>query len=134
MRSVPKLSIVAGAAAVLAMTLGAAQRPAALSQSEGGLWELTGRPGAASPTWICVRDPLALAQIEHRRANCTRVILRDLPTQAEVHYTCPDGGFGRTTITAITPRSLRLDTQGISANAPFHHVLDARRIGKCETH
>jgi hypothetical protein len=133
MRGPSKSWIVAGAA-VIALALGAAQRPAALSQTEAGMWELSGRPGATSPTRLCLRDPFALVQVEHRRANCSRVVIRDLPMKAEVHYTCPDGGFGRTTITAITPRSLRVETQGISANAPFHYVLDARRTGECETH
>jgi hypothetical protein len=134
MRRLAKLSIVAGAAAVMALALGAAQRPAALSQTQGGMWELSGLPGAASPTRLCLADPILLAQVEHRRASCTRVVLRDQPGEAEVHYTCPDGGFGRTIITVLTPRSLRVETQGISENAPFHYMLDARRTGKCETH
>jgi hypothetical protein len=134
MRRLSKLSIVAGAAGVMALAPGAAQRPAALSQSQSGMWELSGLPGAASPTRVCLADPVLFAQFEHRRAACTRVVLRDLPGEAEVHYTCPGGGFGRTTITVLTPRSLRVETQGISANAPFHYVLDARRTGKCETH
>jgi len=31
----------------------------------------------------------------------------------------------------VTPRSLRLDTQGISDGLPFHYVAQARRVGDC---
>jgi hypothetical protein len=59
------------------------------------------------------------------------VVIRDQPTVSEVHYTCSGGGFGQTTIGLLTPRSLRIETQGISKNAPFHYVLQARRMGDC---
>jgi hypothetical protein len=31
----------------------------------------------------------------------------------------------------ITPRSLRISTQGISDNLPFNYLLQARRVGEC---
>jgi len=34
-------------------------------------------------------------------------------------------------MTLITPRSLRIDTQGISDNLPFHYQLYARRVSDC---
>ena len=43
----------------------------------------------------------------------------------------PGGGFGRTKMTVLTPRSMRVETQGISNNAPFNYVLQVRRLGDC---
>jgi len=48
-----------------------------------------------------------------------------------IHYSCPGNEFGRSTMTVITPRSLRIETQGISDNLPFAYVLQARRVGEC---
>jgi hypothetical protein len=31
----------------------------------------------------------------------------------------------------ITPRSIRIETQGISGDLPFNYVLQARRVGDC---
>ena len=76
-------------------------------------------------------DLAILAQYEHRKAQCTRRVIRETPTFAEIQYSCPGGGFGRTTVGLLTPRSLRVETQGISQNAPFHYVLQARRVGGC---
>ena len=117
-------------AALLLLALSAAIRPAVLSQTTGGLWEIEGAPGPIRQR-MCLADTALLAQFEHRRFNCTRVVIRDQRTSAEVHYTCAGGGFGQTTIGMLTPRSLRIETQGISDNAPFHYVLQARRVGNC---
>jgi len=118
------------AAAVLALlALTAVAQPAALSQSSGGLWEVSGAGGP--PQRICVADPALLAQYEHRKASCTRTVIRDQQALAEIHYTCADGSFGQSTIGLVTPRSLRIETQGISDNAPFHYTLQARRVGNC---
>lgn len=106
-------------------------RPAALAPTKGGLWEISGAPGSR-PVRLCVADPAVLAQFEHRGAPCTRVIIRDGRDTVEIHYTCAAGrGFGRSAITVLTPRSLRIDTQGISRNVPFHYLLQARRVGDC---
>jgi hypothetical protein len=121
--------VLAASAALIA--LAAAARPAVLTQARAGLWEISGVPGATAPQRLCIADPLLLAQFEHRAASCTRVVIRDQPSFAEVHYTCSGGGFGRTTVGLITPRSLRIETQGISGNAPFSYVLQARRVGDC---
>ena len=128
-RSLRAVSGVSGAAiALLALT--AAVRPAVFSQAGGGMWEVSGVPGAG-PQRVCLADPALLAQYEHRRASCTRVVIRDAQTLAEVHYTCSGGGFGTSKIGSITPRSFRIETQGISGDAPFHYVLQARRVGNC---
>jgi len=118
-------------AAMAVPALGAAQRPAALAVTSGGLWEMTGVPGAKAPVRMCVADTAALAQYEHRGQICTRLVISDTPTAAVIHYTCPGGGFGRSKLTVVTPRSLRIETQGISGNLPFNYVLQARRVGEC---
>jgi hypothetical protein len=115
----------------LVLALGAAVRPTVLAHSSGGLWEVEGANGRSSRVKLCLRDPTVLAQYEHRNDVCTRVVVRDRPAMAEIHYTCTGGGFGQTTISSLTPRSLRIETQGISGDAPFHYVLQARRIGNC---
>lgn len=131
MKRVARNAAWVGGAGVILLALAAATRPAVLAQARGGLWEIRVLPSAATPQRLCVADPALLAQFEHRRSNCTRVIIRDQPGFAEVHYTCTGRGFGRTEITSMTPRSLRVHTQGISADAPFNYVFQARRIGDC---
>jgi len=119
------------AAAMAVVTLGAAQRPAALAVTSGGLWEISGAPGTKAPERICVADTAVLAQYEHRGQMCTRLVISDTPTATVIHYTCPGGGFGRSKLTLVTPRSLRIETQGISDNLPFNYVIQARRVGEC---
>jgi hypothetical protein len=119
----------AGGAALLLLSLAAATRPSLFMQTTGGLWEVSRNTGGRRN--ICVPDPVALAQYEHLRSNCVRDLVRNGQSRAEIHYTCPGGAFGQSTVELITPRSLRIETQGISNNAPFHYVLQARRLGNC---
>lgn len=123
------LGLVAAAAALL--SVGAAQRPTALAPTSGGLWEISGAPDAKIPPRLCVADPAVLAQYEHRGDACTRVVISDTPPSAVIHYTCAGRGFGRSKLTLITPRSIRIETQGISGDLPFNYVLQARRVGDC---
>jgi len=120
--------VLGGTAALAVLALAAAHGPAALSNVSGGLWEIS---TSTNSTRVCVADPMVLAQYEHRSASCTRVVISDKPSEAVVHYTCPGGGFGDTKMTVLTPRSLRVETQGISDNAPFNYVLQVRRVGDC---
>ena len=129
-----KLACASTVAAALTLALTAAQRPAVLAQAQGGLWEISGARDLSGPSRLCLADPALLAQIEHRNARCTRQIIRDQPGNAEIHYSCAAGGFGQTRISMITPRALRVETQGISGNAPFHYVVQARRVGNCPGH
>ncbi|GAA4758079.1 hypothetical protein GCM10023264_27870 [Sphingomonas daechungensis] len=117
------------AAAVALLALTAAARPAVFMQTSGGLWEVSRADGGRRN--ICIADPAVLSQYEHLRSNCSREIIRDQQSRTEVHYTCTGGAFGQSNVQLITPRSLRIETQGISNNAPFHYVLQARRIGNC---
>ena len=126
-----KTLVLAGAAVAGAIALGAATRPAALNPASGGLWEVTGLPGARGAFAECVADPMVLAQFEHRGKTCTRIVISDQGNAAVIEYSCPGGGFGRSKVTVITPRSLRIETQGISDKLPFNYVLQARRVGNC---
>ena len=129
-----------GAAALAVLVLAAAQRPvaqrlahrpAALSSVSGGLWEISTSATGSNASRVCLADPVELAQYEHRSASCTQVIISDKPSETVVHYTCPGGGFGQTKMKVLTPRSMRVETQGISDNAPFNYVLQVRRVGDC---
>ena len=97
----------------------------------GGLWEVSRSATGHNPTRICVASPDLLAQFEHRQQRCTRTVVSDSGSEALISYNCPSGGFGQSKMTLITPRTLRIDTQGISDNLPFHYQLHARRIGSC---
>ena len=113
-----------------ALALGGAA-PVALQGVAGGKWEVSRSASGHGAVGMCVADPAALAQFEHRGKACTRVVLSDRGNQTVIHYTCPAGDFGRTKLTVITPRSLRLETQGISGGLPFAYQLHARRAGDC---
>lgn len=118
-------------ASAIALPALAAAPPSALSQVSGGLWEVTGAPGADAPQRLCVADVRALAEYEHRGKTCTRSVLSDKGASALISYSCGNAGFGQAQIDVITPRSLRISTQGISDQLPFNYVLQARRVGDC---
>ena len=125
-----KLALAGLGGAALLLTLAAAQRPASLASIEGGLYEID-RLGPGGRPRICIADPMVFASYEHRGRACTRVVISDGPGGAVIHYTCSGGGFGQSTVKALTPRSLRVETQGIADNAPFQYVFQARRVGNC---
>ena len=64
-------------------------------------------------------------------ANCSLSVISDNGSATKINYKCGAAGFGETEIEVITPRSLRISTQGISDQLPFNYVLQARRIGEC---
>lgn len=127
----PTLVAALGALALGAFAAAAAPQPAALKSTAPGLWELEGVPGAKAPSRECVSEVAALAQFEHRKQSCTWSVVSDAATASVIQYDCPGGGFGRSKISVITPRSLRIETQGISDGLPFYYVLQARRVGDC---
>lgn len=114
------------------LLLVAAAAPSMLATAEPGQWQVERSGG--QPQALCVASIAALAQLEHRGLACTRVVVRESTTAATIHYTCAGGGFGESTISLITPRSLRIETQGISGGAPFNYVVQARRTGNCSRH
>ena len=113
-----------------ALLLGAATLPPAIGGS-GGLWEVSRSATGTNAEKICVPQASVLAQWEHRKGQCTRVVISSSATEAIIHYTCAGGGFGQSKIRVITPRTLRIETQGISDGFPFNYVLHARRTGDC---
>ena len=114
-----------------ALTLVAARPPSALVQAQPGVWEISGAPGAKAPVRQCVADIAALARFEHRSKTCTARILKDDGTSTAIEYSCGGAGFGNSQIDVITPRSLRISTQGISDGLPFNYVLQAHRVDEC---
>jgi hypothetical protein len=114
-----------------ALLLIAAAQPSALTQAQPGVWEISGAPGARTPVRQCVADIAALARFEHRAKTCAAKIIRDDGSSASIQYSCGGAGFGNSEIQVITPRSLRISTQGISDGLPFNYVLQARRIDDC---
>ena len=114
-----------------AAALSAASVPRALAPAMGGLWEVSRSASGHNPTRICVATPELLAQFEHRQQRCARTVVSDNGAETLISYNCPSGGFGQSKMKLITPRTLRIDTQGISDNLPFHYQLHARRIGDC---
>ena len=117
-----------------ALVLIAAARPAILAETAPGLWEISGYPKAEVTARQCVADTSTLAAIEHRGQSCEQVVISDSPSTTVIEYNCGSRGFGRTKLTLLTPRSLRIETQGISANYPFNYTIQARRVGDCPAH
>ena len=111
--------------------LAAAAAPRALLPAMGGLWEVSQTADGHGAQRLCVPSPVLLAQYEHRNGRCTRSIVSDQGSEALISYTCAGGGFGQSKVTLLTPRTMRIDTQGISGNLPFHYQLHARRVGDC---
>ncbi len=113
------------------LSLAAASQPSVFTQAQAGMWEISGVPGAKAPLKQCVADVSKLAEFEHRGKTCSVKIISNSASSTVVEYRCGGAGFGRSQVDAITPRSLRIDTQGISNQLPFNYVLQARRIGDC---
>ena len=117
---------------VAALALGAATLPPVIAGS-GGLWEVSRSATGANAERKCMPAAVALAQWEHRGAKCTRTIVSSTATETVVSYTCAGGGFGQSKMKVITPRTLRIETQGISGGLPFSYTLHARRVGDCQS-
>lgn len=119
--------VIAAAAGLL--LLGAAGLPEAMTGP--GEWEVARSVSGAGGELHCLADPALLTQWEHRSKQCTRVVVSSDGERAEVHYTCVGGGFGTSKVQVLTPRSVKIDTQGISDGYPFAYVLHVRRTGNC---
>ena len=124
-------ALILGIAIALPAAAYAAQ-PSALSQVASGLWEISGVPDMKAPVRQCVGDVLALAQFEHRTRKCARSVISDTAGSMQISYDCGAAGFGRSEIEVVTPRALRISTQGISDQLPFNYVIQAHRVGDCE--
>lgn len=121
-------------AILLAIAPAATQGPAslvALSRLQPGLWSFRDLDGAGPPRSICLGDPNLLIQLEHRGLPCARLVIENDERIATIHYTCPAGGYGRTSIRVETARLAVVDTQGIADSRPFAYRLQGRRTGPC---
>src|SRR5207245_10937590 len=114
------LACIAAAVAAVPVVI-AAGRPPALAQTQPGLWEISGAPGTRLPIRQCVSDMAALARFEHRARICTANVVSDDGTSAAIEYSCGGAGFGHSQIDVLTPRSVRISTQGISDGLPFNY-------------
>jgi hypothetical protein len=111
--------------------LGAAPPTRALAGVAPGLWEVSRSASGESPRRLCLSDVAQLAWIAHAGERCSRTILRDDPGDLLVDLNCAGGDFARSGIRVTTPRSVRLETQGIHRGEPFNYLLYARRVGEC---
>jgi hypothetical protein len=101
-----------------------------LDRLDAGLWELRNLDGAGSFAPVCLGDPNALVQLQHRRATCSRSIVARTRDQLEVRYNC-SAGFGQTTIRVEGRRLARIESQGVDNGVPFGFRAEARRVGDC---
>jgi hypothetical protein len=127
-------SLVAVAATLMIAAPGLTQavgKLTALARLEPGLWQLRNLDDRRPLPSICIGDPNLLMQVQHRNSPCSRLVIANGPRGATVQYTCPAGGFGRTSIRVETPRLAQIDTQGIVDNTPFGYRAEARRVGGC---
>ena len=124
-------SILAAAGLAAALTPVGAEPPPSLVQVQPGLWEISGAPGSKAPVRQCIADLAALARFEHRANSCTAKVLKTSGSTTAFEYSCGGAGFGHSEIQVITPRSLRIGTQGISDGLPFNYVLQAHRVDDC---
>ena len=124
LRSSLRLSACVVAAALL---LGASLPQAMVGP---GQWEIA-KSASERGEKICLPDPAMLMQWEHRGKPCTRTIVTSSIDRAEVNYACIGGGFGTSRVEVLTPRSIKVNTQGIADGLPFAYAVHARRIGAC---
>jgi hypothetical protein len=125
-------SMILGVTVAVSTAAFGAAVPSALTRVAGGLWEISGAPGTQATIRQCFPDILTLAQFEHRTRNCSRTVLTDQGSSAVINYRCGPANFGQSQVDVITPRSLRIATQGISDQLPFNYVIQARRVGDCD--
>ncbi len=117
-----------GICAGVALVVGAASLPRAMAGP--GVWEIA-KTAASRGQRVCLPDPSLLMQWEHRARHCTRTIVTSSPYRAELQYSCSGGGFGTSRVQVLTPRSIKIHSQGIADGLPFALILHARRVGDC---
>ena len=108
-----------------------AVQPGGIAAAQPGMWEVSRSATGANPVRVCLADPASLAQWEDRSATCKRDLLTQQANVVTFDYRCTGGSFGRAEMTLLTPRSLKVHTQGISGGLPFDETLYARRAGNC---
>ena len=124
--------IVAGIAAFALPAYAAAPTLGALVKLEKGLWQVRELDGAVSGASLCLGDAAQLLRFEHRAvAGCSSEVLENGAKSATVQYSCAGQGMGHSHLRVETPRSVRIDTQGLSKGRPFSYRLEAQRVGNC---
>lgn len=118
----------------LTLTLTAAapvRGPLALAGVEPGLWEVSRTATGQGARRVCLTDMVLLATYAHAGDRCERTMLVDQPGQLIMHLDCGEGDFGRSRLSVTTPRSLKLESQGVHKGEPYNLTLYARRVGEC---
>lgn len=125
------LSLTAAATALVAAGPGGRPREPVLPGVEPGLWEIsqdaTGRGGRKG----CIRDVVLLATYAHAGDRCLRTYLTNKPRHLILELDCGRGDFARSHVTVITPRSLKIESQGFHKGEPYNNAIYARRVGEC---
>ena len=114
-----------------ALLIMAAIEPGGIASAWTGIWEISHSATGANPQRVCLADPAFLARWEHRRASCSVSKLTEHANVETFDYHCSRGGFGRSDVVLLTPRSLRIRTQGILDGLPFDETLYARWVKTC---
>jgi hypothetical protein len=99
---------------------------------EAGRWQVRELDNGVAATTVCLGDPAQLVRFEHRRTSgCLSQVLASGEKHATVQYSCRGRGYGHSAVRVETPRSVRIDTQGLSNGRPFSYRLEAQRVGAC---
>lgn len=114
-----------------ALLTGATTQPGGLASAWPGMWEISRSATGANPQRVCLADPAYFARWEHRATTCAVNKLTERANLVTYDYRCVGGGFGRSDIALLTPRSLRIRTQGILDGLPFNDTLHARWVRQC---
>ena len=108
-----------------------ATAPPLLPGVEPGQWEVSRSATGNNARSGCVRDIALLATYAHAGDRCERTLVSSGPREVVLALDCGGGDFGRSTITVTTPRSLKIETQGVRGGEPYDFSIYARRAGDC---
>lgn len=134
------VAVMLAAAAMFGPALAGAMPPArdavlprltVLGRIQPGLWALRDREPGGRTRQQCIADPDILVQLAHPGPRCQSFVIDDQQAAGTVHYSCPGAGHGRTTIRLETPALIQIDSQGVTAGAPFNMAVEGRRLGEC---
>ncbi|KPL68947.1 hypothetical protein SZ64_13055 [Erythrobacter sp. SG61-1L] len=127
-----RIAAIAGILLGIAIAPAAAQGPelAMLDGLRSGSWELRIR-GDSARKRICVHNGRDFIQIRHKQPGCSRFVVNDGASEVTVHYSCPNNGYGQTTIRKESPQLIQISTQGVEGKSPFNFMAEARHVGPC---
>jgi hypothetical protein len=112
-------------------TPAAPKPPRALQGVAPGLWEVSRSATGHGGRRMCVANVADLAAGGHPGESCRRTVLMDRPGVLVLDLVCSGGDTGRSRISVTTPRSIKVELQGIHSGLPFNEALYARRLGAC---